>query len=221
MTVGEFVAFTIGWNLILEYVIGASSVARGLSGYIDNLFDNRMKAFFRELVPMNVDFLADYPDPLSFGIVALLTIILAAGVKESSVVHSCFTVINLATIVLIVVAGSLKADPSNWAIAKEDIPKGVRGGEGGFMPFGIAGVMAGAAKCFYAFVGFDCVATAGEEAKNAKRNVPLAVILTLVICVAVYISISTVLTMMWPYYLQDPNAPLPHIFDEIGWTTIR
>ena len=221
VTVGEFVAFTIGWNLILEYVIGASSVARGLSGYIDSLFNYKMEQFWKQVVPIKVEFLAEYPDIISFAIVSVLTIILAAGVKESSIVHSTCTTINLATILLVLVAGSIKANPANWAIAKDDIPDGVRGGEGGFMPYGFAGVMAGAAKCFYGFVGFDCVATAGEEAKDAKRNIPLAVILTMVICVFVYAAISTVLTMMWPYYAQDPAAPLPFIFQEIGWHEIR
>lgn len=196
-------------------------MARGLSGYIDDLFGHKMGNFWQEKMPMNVSFLADYPDILSFSIVAILTVVLASGVKESSYVHSTFTMINVLTVLLVVIAGSIKSDPSNWAIAKADIPEGIRGGEGGFMPYGVAGVMAGAAKCFYGFVGFDCVATAGEEAKNAKRSIPLAVIFTLIICMIVYIAISTVLTMMWPYYLQNPEAPLPHIFQEIGWTEIK
>lgn len=221
MTVGEFVAFTIGWNLILEYVIGASSVARGLSGYVDALTGNKMGNYWLQVMPMNVDFLADYPDILSFTIVTVLTIILAAGVKESSYVHSTFTVVNMLTIFVVVIAGSIKAQPSNWSIAKADIPEGIAAGDGGFMPFGIGGILAGAAKCFYGFVGFDCVATAGEEARNAKRNIPLAMILTLLICVAVYIAISTILTMIWPYYLQNPEAPFPHVFEQVGWNEIK
>lgn len=91
----------------------------------------------------------------------------------------------------------------NWQIKKEDIPASVKhAGEGGFLPFGFGGVMAGAAKCFYGFVGFDCVATTGEEAKNPQKSIPVAIVLSLVIIFLAYFGISTVLTMMWPYYDQ-------------------
>ena len=96
------------------------------------------------------------------------------------------------------------ANPKNWTISNEDIPANITTlvGKGGFLPFGINGVITGAATCFYGFIGFDCVATAGEEAKNPQRNIPLAIIISLSITFIVYFSISTVLTMMWPYYSQ-------------------
>ncbi|CAG9806272.1 unnamed protein product [Chironomus riparius] len=222
VSVGEFVAFTIGWNLILEYVIGTSSVARGLSGYIDALIDNKMGNFWRDLMPIDVSFLAEYPDFFSFVIVMILSVLLAIGVKESTFLNNVFTAVNLTTVCIVLVAGSMNANPKNWAIAKEDIPEDIKhAGEGGFMPFGIAGIMAGAAKCFYGFVGFDCVATTGEEAKNPKRNIPLAIVISLIIIFLAYFGISTVLTMMLPYYLQNPDAPFPHAFDQIGWTVIK
>ena len=89
------------------------------------------------------------------------------------------------------------------------------------MPYGFAGVMAGAAKCFYGFVGFDCVATTGEEAKDPKRNIPLSIVFSLIIIFLSYLGVSTVLTMMWPYYLQNPDAPFPHVYGAIGWYEIK
>lgn len=97
----------------------------------------------------------------------------------------------------------LAANPANWTIARQDIPDSVEnGGLGGFVPFGVSGVMIGAAKCFYGFVGFDAVATTGEEAKEPQRHIPLAIVLSLIIIFVAYFSISTVLTMMLPYYAQ-------------------
>ncbi|XP_029032546.1 cationic amino acid transporter 3 isoform X1 [Osmia bicornis bicornis] len=222
VTVGEFIAFVIGWNLILEYIIGTASVARGLSNYLDALIGKVISETLLSAMPIRVSFLSEYPDFFAFGVVILLVILLSIGVKESSMLNNIFTVINLATILIIIVAGSIKADPANWRIRVEDIDETVRNpGSGGFMPFGITGVMIGAAKCFYGFVGFDAVATTGEEAKNPQRNIPIAIVVSLVIILAAYFSISTVLTMMWPYYDQDPDAPFPYVFDKIGWPIIK
>ncbi|XP_011692166.1 PREDICTED: cationic amino acid transporter 3 isoform X3 [Wasmannia auropunctata] len=225
VTVGEFIAFVIGWNLILEYVIGekcTASVARGLSNYIDALIGNVMGNALRSLMPIDISFLSEYPDFFAFGMVMLLVVLLCIGVKESSILNNVFTVINLITITIVIVAGSIKADPSNWSIAREDIPDSVKnGGVGGFMPFGISGVMIGAAKCFYGFVGFDAVATTGEEAKNPQRHIPIAIVLSLIVIFIAYFGVSTVLTMMLPYYDQSADAPFPHAFDEIGWPIVK
>jgi cationic amino acid transporter 3 len=223
VSVGEIVAYVIGWNLILEYAIGTASVARGLSGYIDALAEHKIQAGMESWARMHVDFLATYPDFLAFGFVMLLTALLSIGVKESSFLNNIFTALNLVTVAIVIVSGAINADTSNWNKRFEEIPDNFKknAGEGGFMPFGVAGMMAGAAQCFYGFVGFDAVATTGEEAKNPQRNIPLAIVISLIIIFLAYFGISTVLTMMSPYYDQDATAPFPYVFDKLGWTVIK
>ncbi|XP_035918374.1 cationic amino acid transporter 2-like [Anopheles stephensi] len=223
ITIGEFAAFTIGWNLMLEYIIGTASVARGLSGYIDALIDHRMGNAIKDVIQMKVSFLAEYPDVFSFLVVLVITALLAYGVKESTLLNNLFTGVNLIVIAVVLVSVGIKADPANWTIQPNDpsVPSGVDIGAGGFLPYGIAGVMAGAAKCFYGYVGFDCIATTGEEAQNPSRNIPLAIIMSLVIIFLSYFGVATVLTMALPYYLQNPIAPFPRLFDYLGWQEIK
>jgi len=109
------------------------------------------------------------------------------------------------------------AKSHNWSVNQTELADGV-GGAGGFVPFGFSGVMAGAAKCFFGFVGFDSIAAAGEEAKNAKRSIPLSILLTLFIVLMAYVGVSTVLTLMVPYYLQDKETPLVYAFQRLGLT---
>lgn len=111
----------------------------------------------------------------------------------------------------------LTADIKNWQIDPADIPEGIDGGEGGFAPWGFLGVMKGAATCFYGFVGFDAIATTGEEVKNPQRALPLAFIIALSVIFMAYFGISSVLTLMWPYWDQSETAPFPHVYDRLGW----
>ncbi|XP_050090640.1 uncharacterized protein LOC126574465 isoform X1 [Anopheles aquasalis] len=215
--IGEFMAFIIGWNLMLEYIIGSASVSRGLSLYIDTLANDTMKVRFREVAPIEWDFMSEYFDFFAFSVAILLGIALAFGLKKSTMVNNAFTVLNIFIVLFVIVAGAINADLDNWRITPESVPAMYNAGEGGFFPFGFEGTLRGAATCFFGFVGFDCIATTGEEVRNPRRAIPRAILLSLCTIFLAYFGVSTVLTLMWPYYKQDVNAPLPHVFNEIGW----
>ncbi|CAL4061209.1 unnamed protein product, partial [Meganyctiphanes norvegica] len=218
--VGEFVAFIIGWNLILEYVIGTASVARGLSGYVDELANGTISEAFISAMPMDVPALADYPDFLAFGFCAALTVILSLGVKESSRLSGIFTLINLIVVTYVIITAGTEAEGQNWALNSTDVeetctevpPPGRDWGSGGFAPYGFSGIMQGAATCFYGFIGFDVIATTGEEAINPARSIPISITLSLLAVFISYFSMSCVLTLALPYCLQDEKASLIHLF---------
>uniref|UniRef100_A0A182JR38 Cationic amino acid transporter C-terminal domain-containing protein n=1 Tax=Anopheles christyi TaxID=43041 RepID=A0A182JR38_9DIPT len=215
--IGEFMAFIIGWNLMLEYIIGSASVSRGLSLYIDTLANDTMKTRFLEVAPIEWDFMSSYFDFFAFSVAILLGIALAFGLKKSTMVNNAFTVLNLFIVLFVIIAGAIKADPENWRIKPENVSSLYNAGEGGFFPFGFEGTLRGAATCFFGFVGFDCIATTGEEVRNPRKAIPRAILCSLTIIFLAYFGVSTVLTLVWPYYKQDVNAPLPHVFNEIGW----
>lgn len=217
VTMGEFVAFLIGWTLILEYVIGSASVVRGLSTYVDALFNNSMRNAFESAAPIDISHLSSYPDFFAFGVTLVFSAALAFGAKESSLANNVFTLINLSVVLFVIIAGSFKSDASNWKTKPTCTEADCKFGSGGFAPYGISGIITGAATCFYGFIGFDCVATTGEEAKNPQRSIPIAIVVSLTIVFLAYFGVSAVLTTVLPYYEQNPDAPFPHMFDTIGW----
>ncbi|XP_072745256.1 cationic amino acid transporter 2-like isoform X1 [Anoplolepis gracilipes] len=217
VTMGEFVAFLIGWTLILEYVIGSASVVRGLSTYVDALFNNSMRNAFESAAPIDINHLSSYPDFFAFGITLVFSVALAFGAKESSLANNFFTLANLTVVLFVIIAGSFKADVSNWKAEPKCTETDCKFGTGGFVPYGISGIISGAATCFYGFIGFDCVATTGEEAKYPQRSIPIAIVASLTIVFLAYFGVSVVLTMVLPYYEQNPEAPFPHLFTTIGW----
>ncbi|KAL4112398.1 hypothetical protein QTP88_016197 [Uroleucon formosanum] len=221
VAVGEFTAFVIGWNLIIEYLIGTAGAAKAMSNYCDSLLGNPQKRYMTEYFPIHINFLGNYPDFASFVVIVVVAILVAWGVRESSFTNNIFTTLNLITVGIVIVTGFYKANYSNWSIPKSEIPPGARGGEGGFLPFGWVGVAAGAAKCFYGFIGFDSIAMTGEESKNPKRDIPLAIVVSLFLSTIAYCGVASVITLMWPYYLQDADAPLPALYENLDMPTIK
>lgn len=160
VTIGELLGFFVGWNLILEYIIGASSIIRSLSAYIDTLANGSIKkGTINAIGEVHVQYLANYFDIFSIMIATANTIMLSIGVKSSARFNNICVGINILTILLVIIVGLIYAEPKNWS---------------NFAPYGISGIFSGAATCFFAFIGFDVIATTSEEAENPSRAIPIS-----------------------------------------------
>ena len=220
-TLGEALAWFIGWNLLLEYAISASAVAVSWSAYVVSLLADahiHLPALFTN-APLGLDAhehviatgaIINVPAVL---IIAAMTALLYVGVRGSASANSFMVTLKVAIIVIIVVAGLKYVDVSNW---KPYIPPNT----GAAGHFGWSGVLKGAAIIFFSYVGFDTASTTALEARNPQRDLPIGILGALVISAVLYVAMATVLTGMVPYQKLDSDAPVAVALDahpQLAW----
>ncbi len=225
-SLGELPAWIIGWDLVLEFALGTAVVAVGWAGYIRALLANANWALPRALSGPDVAHGFSF-DVLAAALVMLLTVILVLGMKLSARVTSVVVAVKVAVVLLVIIAGAFFVDPGNY---HPFIPeaKGTLSGSGlsapliqlmsGYRPttFGVEGIFTAAAVVFFAFIGFDVVATAAEETRNPQRDVPRGILGSLFICTALYVAVSIVVTGMEKYTRLSVDAPLADAFKATG-----
>ena len=199
-SLGEFIAFIVGWNLILEYTVTSSAVAVGWSGYVVGLFASAGLVLPHELVVAPEEGgIFNLPAVL---ITLFLSFLLVRGTKESVKLNRILVFVKLAAIFLFLVLAAPHVDVTNWEP---------------FLPFGYSGVVSGAAIVFFAYIGFDAVATTAEECRNAARDLPIGIIGSLFICTLLYAVVAAVLTGVVPYSMLDTAEPVAFALRHIGY----
>ena len=205
--IGEFWAFFVGWNLVLEQAISAASVARAWSGAVNTLSGGAIvNGTIEAFGAINVPYLSTYPDFLAVAILIVLTIVVAIGIQLNAVINNILTVTNVIFLSFIIIVAFIYAEPTNWLNADR----------GGILPFGFQGVLAGAAMCFYAYAGFESITQASEEATNPGRAVPISTLTTMGIVTLLYVLAALALTLLVPYYSLDITVPFSVAFADRG-----
>ncbi|WP_028400060.1 amino acid permease [Ectobacillus panaciterrae] len=190
---GEIFAWILGWDLILEYGLASSAVAAGWSGYFQGLLAGFGIKFPTALTSAYDAAKGTFIDLPAVIIIFIITFLLTRGVKKSARFNSILVIIKLAVVLLFIGVGVWYVKPSNWTP---------------FMPFGFSGVATGAATVFFAYIGFDAIATAAEEVRNPKRNMPIGIIASLAVCTILYIVVSLILTGIVPYDQLNVKNPV-------------
>lgn len=214
---GELIAWIIGWDLILEYGVAVAAVANGWSGYFNNALTAIGLGLPEMLTkgPFAVDATTGAPDGglvnlPAVAIILILMGLLIAGVKESARLNAAMVFVKLLTIAIFVAVAVFHVNPDNWSP---------------FAPFGWfshnemgkpIGILAGASVVFFAYVGFDAVSTAVEEAKNPQKDVPIGILASLVFCTLIYILVSGLLTLIVPYTELNVSSPVAFALQKIG-----
>src|SRR5213596_301870 len=215
-TLGEFVAWVIGWDLVLEYALGAVTVAIGWSGYVVSFLHDvginvpcSLSAARGTLVACQDGTQVTAVFNLSAVIIiAIVTTLLVIGIKESANVNNVIVFIKGAVVVLFIIAAAHAINPANW---HPFFPPSEGPGK-----YGWNGVMAGAGIVFFAYIGFDAVSTAAQEAKNPQRDMPIGIIGSLLICTLLYILVSGIATGVVPYGQLDVPDPIAVAADHAG-----
>ncbi|MYY07544.1 amino acid permease [Streptomyces sp. SID4919] len=224
-SLGEFPAWLIGWDLILELALGCAVVAVGWSGYIQSLLDS---AGLRMPQPLSGTHGGEFGfDLLACLLVLALTCVLVVGMKLSSRVTGVVVAIKVTVVLIVIVVGAFFITGSNYdpfippaehTSASSDITAPLIQLMFGYTPtnFGVMGVFTAAAVVFFAFIGFDIVATAAEETRNPQRDVPRGILGSLLICTVLYVAVSIVVTGMQKYTDLTVDAPLADAFKAVG-----
>jgi APA family basic amino acid/polyamine antiporter len=218
-TLGEIVAWIIGWDLILEYAVGNAAVAVAWSDYFTSFlrvfgiqFPYWLSTSYRDVMIAYPDRLAELPLVLGHRVainvpgafvVAVITCLLVVGVKESARVNNAMVILKLGVLALFVGVGAFYIDPRNW------VP---------FAPNGWTGIHQGAAIVFFAYIGFDAVSTAAEETKDPQRAMPIGILASLGICTVIYAIVGAVATGLVPYQQLKGSDPLAKAFEVAGIT---
>jgi basic amino acid/polyamine antiporter, APA family len=222
-TVGEIFAWVIGWDLILEYAMGASTVAVGWSGYFVSLLGNfgiHLPPQWSEATGQAVKLADGTTATALFNlpavlIIAVLTVLLMIGTKESTRVNNVMVGFKLFVVGAVIVIGAFYVTKSNWTPFIPD-------NTGAFGSFGYSGILRGASVVFFAYIGFDAVSTAAQEAKLPQRDMPIGILGSLIICTVLYVLMSLIMTGMVPYQKLGVADPVAVAIDEIGigWLSI-
>jgi APA family basic amino acid/polyamine antiporter len=227
-TLGELVAWIIGWDLILEYALGATTVAIGWSGYVVSFFKNLGIVVPAAIAgsPFSYDAaehawhatgaIINVPAML---VIAAVSVLLVVGVQDSARVNSVIVAIKLVIILVFIVAAAPFVNLGHWVAASNP--------DGAFIPpnagpgqFGFSGVVRGAAVVFFAYIGFDAVSTAAQEAKNPKRDMPIGILGSLAVCTLLYVAVGFVLTGIVPYDALNVPDPIAVGIDAIGLSVL-
>ncbi|HAG08959.1 MAG TPA: amino acid permease [Desulfotomaculum sp.] len=199
ISLGELLAWLVGWNLILEYLVAAGAVSIGWSSYLVSLLQsagiNLPLALIASPAARGI-----FNLPAAF-ITGLVTVLIISGTRQGAAVNKIIVMVKVAVILLFIFLGFKHINPANWRP---------------FLPFGVAGIFHGAAIIFFAFIGFDAVSTAAEEVKEPQRSLPLGILLSLGVSTLLYILVTIILTGIVNYKALDTASPMAAALSAIG-----